>query len=142
MPPLPPSVRRRIVGTLAILATALALMTAAAAVPARADDRDLARALAAVAVLALIAATVGGDRPRNDGSYGLRARLPAQCAVDLRYRRGGVVYAEPCLRRSGVTGPLPRQCAASVRIHDRRVPVFPQDCLIAAGFRPPRGYGG
>jgi hypothetical protein len=141
MPQFPRTVRRRILGTLAILATALALMTAAAAVPARADDRDLARALAAAAVLALIAATVD-DADSKEYRYDRRDRrrmyLPAQCAVDLRQRRGGVVYAAPCLRQYGVDGPLPRSCAANVRIRGRHVTVFPEACLIGAGFRPPR----
>lgn len=139
MPLIPAPVRRRIFGTIAIIATALALMTAAAAVPARAGDRDLARALTAVAVLALIASTIDGNRRDHDDHDRSRRYLPAQCAVDLRYRRGGVVYAEPCLRRYGVSGPLPRHCATGTRIRGRAVTVFPQGCLIDAGFRPARG---
>ena len=54
---------RRFIATIAAGATAFALMTAAAAVPARASGSDdLAKALAAVAAIAIIGAAVNDNR--------------------------------------------------------------------------------
>lgn len=56
---------RRILGTIAAAAAAIGLMTAAAAVPARADDgRDLARALAALAIMGVIINEIDKDDDR------------------------------------------------------------------------------
>lgn len=59
--------RRRLVATLAAAATAFALMTAAAAVPARAapDAEDYAKALAAIAAVAIIAHAARKDGRRH-----------------------------------------------------------------------------
>jgi hypothetical protein len=153
MPFSPAAARRRFVATLAGAATALALMTATA-VPARAapDGEDLAKALAAIAVIALIAKAnedkgrkSSGSRDHGDrGDYhdGRGARvLPAECAIEVdRHGRGDrIVYSERCLRRSGVEGRLPFQCSNEVRVRGRSMTVFPQSCLLNAGFRPERG---
>ena len=149
------TLRRRLAAFAGILAAALALMTAAAAVPARADGDDLAKALAAVAIIGLIAKSIedddrddrrgddrwrddrrGDDRRRDDRRY--RDVLPAHCAVDTRSRRGGVVYAERCLRNAGVSGRFPYYCSRDVRVRGRYVTVFPQRCLVDAGYRPER----
>ncbi len=155
MPFNPAVARRRFVATLASAATALALMTATA-MPVRADpDRDdVAKALAAIAVIALIAKAGeknnrGDARRRNhddedEGRYNPRHGnrvLPAECAVriDQRGRRDRVVYAERCLRQSGVNGRLPYYCSIETRSRGRSVTVFPQSCLEDAGFRIERG---
>ncbi len=150
--------RRRFVATLAGAAVALGAMTAAA-VPARASDgEDLAKALAAIAAVAIIAKAVEKDRaaaPRPDpvqvqgwgqghgGKWDRGARrLPAQCAIEVQGRkRTHVVYSENCLRRAGVEGRLPRYCQQDVRLRGRHVAVFPEDCLLDAGFRRDRGQG-
>lgn len=147
--------RRRFVATVAGAAVALGLMTAAA-VPARASDaEDLAKALAAIAAVAIIAKALDNDRNRPDPvqvpgwghggrpapgwDHGAR-RLPAQCAIDVPGRhRTHTVYSENCLRRAGVEGRLPRRCEQEVRIRGRFVTVFPEPCLIEAGFRRDRG---
>ncbi|MFN4159314.1 MAG: hypothetical protein ACK4GO_13025 [Gemmobacter sp.] len=157
--------RRRFVATLAGAAAALALMTVAAA-PARADDgRDLARALAAIAAVAIIAKTIDNNKKRSEPvpvepahgwghsypghgkpGYGRPGQgwdrdrgqvLPAQCAIEFPGQRGRphVVYSEPCLRRSGINGRLPRGCEQQVRIQGRQVAVYPQACLTDVGFR-------
>lgn len=157
--------RRRFVATLAGAAVALGLMTAAA-VPARASDgEDLAKALAAIAAVAIIAKALDNERDRKRGAAspepvqhpgwghgpggrpgpgwdrGAR-RLPAECAIEVEgRRRSHVVYAEPCLRRAGVEGRLPRHCAEDVRVRGRHVAVFPEGCLLDAGFRRDRGNG-
>lgn len=143
------SLRRRLAAFVGIVAAAMALMTAAAAVPARADDNDLARALAAIAVIGLIAKSIEDD-DRRDGQRDWRHDrrrddrhwrtdvLPARCAVDTRSGRGGIVYAEPCLRNAGVSGRLPYSCSRDVRVRGRYVTVFPQRCLVDAGYRVER----
>jgi len=61
---------RRFSATLAAGATAFALMTAAAAVPARASNGDdLAKALAAVAAIAIIGAAVNDNRKDKSPVY-------------------------------------------------------------------------
>jgi hypothetical protein len=134
------NLRRRLAAFAGIVAAALALMTAAAAVPARADE-DLAKALAAIAVIGLIAKSMDDDDRRRDDRRAYRYednRLPAYCAVDLRDHRAGVVYAEPCLRNAGVGGRLPYYCSRDMKVHHRLVTVFPERCLREAGYRPER----
>lgn len=135
------TLRRRLVAFACILAAAMALMTAAASVPARADD-DFAKALAAIAVVGLIAKTMHDDDRRREDRRSYRYVdnvLPEYCAVDLRDRRAGVVYAEPCLRNAGVGGRLPYYCAHDMKVHHELVTVFPERCLREAGYRPEYG---
>ena len=159
--------RRRFVGAVASAAIALAGMTATA-LPARADNNDLARALAAIAALAIIAKAIdnnrdkGNDEPNDwdNGGHGPRpppvynpprphpvpvpqpARnvLPRECAIELIDRgRRAVWYSRPCLQENGLRADLPRRCAAEVRIRGRDVTVYRQGCLVDAGFRTERG---
>lgn len=138
------TLRHRLATFVAILAAALALMTAAAAVPARADDDDaLVKALAAIAVAGLIAKSMHDDDRRRDDRRSYRYVdnvLPGYCAVDLRDRRAGVVYAEPCLRNAGVGGRLPYYCSHDMKVHHELVTVFPERCLREAGYRPEGHY--
>lgn len=136
------NLRRRLTTFACILAAAMALMTAAASVPARADD-DLAKALAAIAVAGLIAKSMRDDDRRREDRRSYRYVdniLPGYCAVDLRDRRAGIVYAEPCLRNAGVGGRLPYRCAYDMRVRREIVTVFPERCLREAGYRPERRY--
>jgi hypothetical protein len=136
------NLRRRLAAFAGVVAAAMALMTAAAAVPARADE-DLAKALAAIAVIGLIAKSMDDDDRRREDRHSYRYvdnRLPAYCAVDLRDRRAGVVYAEPCLRNAGVGGRLPYRCAYDMKVKRKIVTVFPERCLRDAGYRPERRY--
>lgn len=118
---------RKLTGTVAAVATALALMTAAA-VPARAEINDTARIIGGVAAIALGAKIYNDsrkdkereqrdnrrwdrddDRGRHHGRHRDRdrdddrrqARLPERCISDYDRRRGQViaVYDEQCLRR-------------------------------------------
>lgn len=155
---------RRFANTVAIAATALALMTAASAVPARADMRgdDYARAIAALAVIGIIGAAINDNkrddrntakvhdtRPRvyhdrdrredrrNDRRDDRRATvLPQDCAVEIRgNRNNSTVYLERCLRRSGIDKRLPNACALDVKMRGRIVTAYRENCLERAGFR-------
>lgn len=121
---------RKLTGTLAATATALALMTAAA-VPAQAQNYDAARIIGGVAAVALGAKIIHDNkkdrerdreqRERNsrwddnrdhdrgrhrghdhDRGRNQQARLPERCITDYDRRRGEVVaiYSEQCLRQS------------------------------------------
>lgn len=150
---------RRFTATIAATAIALALMTAAA-VPARADSRsdDLAKALAAVAAIAIIGSALNDNKRRNaapvvvsprrgedyyryddrrDNRWDRRAQtLPAQCAVEIRGRRHtSVAYLERCLRNSGIDRRLPQSCAIDVRMRGRTTTAYRENCLVDAGYR-------
>ncbi|WP_022702299.1 hypothetical protein [Pseudorhodobacter ferrugineus] len=140
---------RRFTATLAATATALALMTAAA-VPARADIRgdDLAKALAAIAAVAIIGSTLNNNkssraaevhqpRYRDVPPRHRRATiLPAHCAVEVRGRRhSSVAYPERCLRRAGIDQRLPRQCEIDIHSRGRDRTAYDQNCLLNSGFR-------
>lgn len=154
---------RRFIATLAATASALALMTAAA-IPARADRQsdDFAKALAAIAAIAIVgsAITDGKDDQRttvqhnprfNQTPRGYRHRyaepqrqrretvLPERCAIEVRSRRNTLVaYTERCLRRAGIDQRLPRQCEVSVGRHGRDRTAYDQNCLLHSGFRTQR----
>lgn len=140
---------RRFTATVAAAATALALMTAAA-VPARADSRsdDFAKALAAVAAVAIVGSALNDNndrratpvhQPRYKQERHRKHRatvLPDRCAVEVRGRRhNSVAYIERCLRRSGIDQRLPRQCEVSIRMRGRDRTAYDQDCLLNFGFR-------
>jgi len=156
----------------ALIAGALALSVAlASAAPARADgDRDLVKALAALAVLGVIAHQVGKDqdakaakpvehRPqpvpdawRDDWPYRTPphpapARIPLACAIQIEGRGTPdvTVYTESCLRDYGVAARLPGYCARTIHFYGQRDRVYPAACLAEAGFRfeaarPPRPH--
>jgi len=140
---------RRFTATLAATATAFALMTAAA-VPARADSRgdDFAKALAAVAAIAVVGTELNNNNsgratvvhqpryreaPRRHHNATV---LPAQCAVEVRGRRhNSIAYTERCLRRAGIDRRLPRQCEVAIHMRGRDRSAYDQNCLLNAGFR-------
>lgn len=117
--------RRRLIATLAGAATAFALMTAAA-MPARADSdgRDVARALAAIAAIALIAeAARKGERRRDP----VPEPLPAP------------VHG-PGWGHGGGWGP-PRHGGGWGHGHGSRHRVLPAVCAMEfPGHRGPRTY--
>ena len=140
---------RRLITTLLATATALALMTAAAAVPARADSRsdDLAKAIAAIAALALIAKAIDKDEPKVKPQPGypvvrphrppvhVEPLLPAACALRISGLRGEkTAYSQDCLRSYGLHLRLPRHCAHEVRINGHRDRVYAKKCLAKAGI--------
>lgn len=162
--PIPP--RRRFMAGLTVGAVALSVVLGAAA-PARAEDnRDLVKALAAIAVIGVIAAEVGKDRdaqpvdhrrdddwrdgrrpphyqpprhtpPRPEPQRG--PRIPSVCAIEIEGpdRRDVVVYGERCLRDHGLDR-LPGACAREVRFYGQRDRIFPETCLRESGFRTGR----
>lgn len=142
---------RRFAATLAATAAALAIMTAAA-MPARADNRsdDVAKALAAIAAVAIIGSALRDNdnddrratpahspRYKQDRQRNHRATiLPNQCAVEIRGRRhSSVAYTERCLRRAGIDRRLPRQCEVAIQMRGRDRTAYDRDCLLDSGFR-------
>jgi hypothetical protein len=156
--------RRRLVAALAAAAMVGATVMATSA-PAKAspDADDIARALAAIAALAIIANAVDDDRPAyrppyyNPPSYrppyqpphqppyyhpqpkppvhGARV-LPDSCRVAVvdRENRRNVYYTASCLRRAGVER-LPQGCQTEVRLNGEKVRVYRDNCLFNNGFR-------
>lgn len=140
--------------------TALSLLLATVA-PAHADRRsdDFAKAIAAIAALALIGTAIQNnrhDRPREEPRHhplppaeqprpreSHAPRVPQVCAIEVegRDRDYSTVFAESCLRDEGFRYELPRYCARQVRIYGRTDRVYPEGCLRDAGFRTNgRGY--
>lgn len=153
--------RIRVVALVVAVAVALGVIGAVAA-PARADDRDLARALAAIAVIGIVAgAAKAKDKPRDEyrdfppyetrhdrgrdwGHDGRRdwhddrraPRVPAVCAIEINgSRTRATVYGERCLREVGFDWRLPRECSRPARIYGRDDRIYTEQCLRNAGFR-------
>lgn len=142
-----PQPGRRLVAAVIILATALGLM-AGSAVPARADD-DLAKALAAIAVVGIIAhAARAKDRPPAIAPQpqpqplprpvAATRQVPSACGIELSgTQTRATLYAESCMVERGVRG-LPTHCARPARIYGERDFIYTADCLRGAGLRVPR----
>lgn len=158
---------RRVIGALVATGIAAALMTAAWAVPARADNKDLAKILAGIAAIALIAKAIDDDKdkdrkkrdrrpavtqhdpdlpfvPRYGALQDHRApqaearRIPADCALEVRGEgRNRLAYGEQCLVSYGLRH-LPRHCAYDATIFGRADRLYPAACLREGGFRLPR----
>jgi hypothetical protein len=124
---------RRFANTVAIAATALALMTAASAVPARADMRgdDYARAIAALAVIGIIGAAIN-DNKRDDHSkakvYDTRPRVYGERDRDQRHDRRDDRRDD---RRATV---LPQDCAVEIRGNRHNSTVYLERCLRRSGI--------
>lgn len=130
---------KRLITTLVATAMALALMTAAAAVPARADSRsdDLAKALAAIAAVALIAKAIDKDDKPKARRPDIRVdpQLPAACALRIEgLRNERTAYSAQCLKSYGFQTRLPRKCAHDVRINGHRDRVYGKTCLARSGI--------
>lgn len=116
-------------------ALAVALVMGAA-LPAKADRDDVAKALVGALVLGVIVNELD-DRPRADPARdrGRGNRVPAVCAISIDgAERSVTLYSENCLRREGV-GRLPRECANYATIFGQEDRVYAATCLRDAGFR-------
>jgi hypothetical protein len=113
---------RRFIATLAAGATAFALMTAAAAVPARASGSDdLAKALAAVAAIAIIGAAVNDNRKDK-----AKVHIPHQPPQVVHGRnRNGHHWGAPARPRHGTPH----------RGHKPRAVTLPANCAVQMGGR-------
>lgn len=132
----------------AAAATALGLL-AGTSVPARADNDDLAKALAALAIVGIIASQTNRNRDRGQphfapqdpyDSYHPRParhpRVPSVCAIEISGNAGtATVYGENCLRQQGFDYRLPEYCARTARIYGQRDRIYSDQCLREAGFR-------
>lgn len=143
----PPRPGRRLIAAVVILATVLGLM-AGSAVPARADD-DLAKALAAIALVGIIAhaaqaknrsqaiAPQSQPHPLPQPVAATR-QVPAACGIDLSGTgTRATLYAESCMVERGLRG-LPTRCARPARIYGERDFLYTAECLRGAGLRVPR----
>jgi hypothetical protein len=141
------SLSRRLVATVAAAATALGLL-ASTAIPARADNDDLAKALAALAIVGIIVNESQKSRQRNrvqqhQNPYPhykpqptRHPRVPSVCAIEISGNSGtATVYGESCLRDQGFNFRLPEYCARSARIYGRNDRIYSDQCLRDAGFR-------
>lgn len=144
---LPPAFRkpkRRIVAAVTVLATVLGLM-AGSAVPARADN-DLAKALAAIAVIGIIAqaANAKDRRPpppviQPPPQPVATRNVPAACGITLAgSQTRATLYAENCMLDRGLRN-LPTWCARPATIYGRADYIYTADCLREGGLRVPRG---
>lgn len=147
-----PLIQRLRLGVLSLM-TAATVLTATT-MPAQADRRsdDFAKALAAIAAVALIANQLddrydGGrpyrppvvtaprpQHPRPEPSR--RPRVPSVCAIEIEddYNVSNV-YGERCLRNEGFDYRLPQRCAREVRLQGRNDRIYTERCLREAGFR-------
>ena len=137
--PVPARPGRRIVAAIAILAIALGLM-AGTAVPARAND-DLAKALAAIAVVGIIAhaARAKDRKPAKAAPRPVTAtrQVPAVCGIELSgSQTRATLYSENCMVQRGVSA-LPTYCAKPARIYGERDFIYTADCLRQGGLSVP-----
>lgn len=160
---------RRVMAGITAFAMAITVVTASA-FPVRADERsdNLAKALAAIAIIGIIANQAGKDRnddkPRHPPYHPpynppyhppyhppkpepAAKRIPGACAIVIENRGGDVtVYAERCIRDKGFSYRLPSSCARDITIYGREDRIYPERCLRDAGFRidenrKPRRHG-
>ena len=145
----PRSISRRMVAVVAAAATALGLL-ASTAIPARADSDDLAKALAALAIVGIIANETKKSRereraraqqhhnpyPQYQPQPTRQPRVPSVCAIEISGNSGtATVYGESCLRDEGFNYRLPQYCARTARIYGRNDRIYSDQCLRDAGFR-------
>jgi hypothetical protein len=142
-PPAPPplstlrEVPPRLTALVAAVAVALGLL-AASVVPARAEGRDVAKAIAAVAAIALIAKMASDSKKRQRQDAHPPAPPPPEVPASCGLRFAGdpaVNYAESCLRRAGMVAPLPATCAMPVTLAGRPDRIYREPCLIRSGLR-------
>ncbi|WGV15211.1 hypothetical protein [Fuscovulum ytuae] len=139
---------RRLAATVAAAATALGLLVGTS-IPARADNDDLAKALAALAIVGIIASQANRNRGQQQYQYAPQEpkhghqprparhpRVPSVCAIEISGQSGtAIVYGENCLRQQGFDYRLPQYCARSARIYGQRDRIYSDQCLREAGFR-------
>jgi len=140
---------RRLIATVAAAATVLGLLVGSA-IPARADNGDLAKALAAIAIVGIIASEASKKRrqqqqalqpqpqpyPHHQPQPTRHPRVPSVCAIEISGNSGtATVYGESCLREEGFSYRLPQYCARNARIYGRNDRIYSDQCLRDAGFR-------
>jgi hypothetical protein len=143
----PRSISRRLVAVVAAAAIALGLL-ASTAIPARADSDDLAKALAALAIVGIIAneSKKSRERARAQQHHNpppqyypqptRQPRVPSVCAIEISGNSGtAIVYGERCLRDEGFNFRLPQYCARTARIYGQNDRIYSDQCLRDAGFR-------
>jgi len=157
---------RRIITT--IVAASIAI-TAIGATPARADDRDVARALAAILGIAVVGKIIHDKKkdkqravtrhqpapvyqaPRHR-THKVQPRplprhvrnnklLPKQCFRSFDTRRGTVqMFGNRCLQNNfRHANRLPQHCKVQARTHQGRRIGYDARCLRDAGYRLARG---
>jgi hypothetical protein len=139
--PHPRTAIKRFTATLVATATALALMTAAA-IPARADSGDIAKVIAGVATIAIIAKALEKDkakaepvhdpRPGNGHGYGHDRPRPGQ-GYGHQKPRPGHGYGRPP-RQEAHAPRLPGVCAFTFDQGRRSNTVYSERCLRREGF--------
>lgn len=119
-------------------AAAVLAITAALAAPAFADRRsdDFAKALAALAAIAIIANQIDKSNDKPKPQPVRHPRVPAVCALDIDIADGqGRYFSENCMREEGIKARLPQDCARRAEIYGRTDRIYPEWCLREAGFR-------
>lgn len=150
-------IQRSFIATVAAVAIAI---TGISAVPARADDRDVAKALAIVLGLAVVGTAISkrnDDKKAHKKVYTQKAQprvhkrhakpthrrvnrklLPQQCLHNLRTDRGKSIQAfgQRCLSRNyAFTDSLPRQCERRVRTRNGAGYAYGARCLDRQGYQ-------
>lgn len=135
---------RRFAAMLTGGAAALAVVLATT-IPARADNKDLAKALIAALVVGAIANELKADDrpapvpvpvPVPDPEPVSSKRVPSVCAISIDgAERSVTLYPESCMRAEGFKPRLPRGCANTATIYGERDRVYSAQCLRDAGFR-------
>ncbi len=143
----------------AITAVSIAI-TAFAAAPARAGDEEVARALAAIAGIAILGAAIKSSRdkkkarakqhvyhappkvhrhvqPRPLPKRVNRKLLPQRCLRNFRDNYGSFpAFGRKCLRKNyGALNSLPQRCERSVRTDRGYRTVYGARCLSRKGFQ-------
>lgn len=132
--------------TAAVAAVAIAFgLLAGSVVPARAGGDDLAKALAAIAVVGLIASAAKAkedaqardqerDKDRDKVVVATRT-VPVACGIEIAgTQTRATVYAESCMTRQGVSH-LPVWCARPATILGKRDFIYTEACLKEGGLR-------
>ncbi|MEM6303706.1 MAG: hypothetical protein AAF744_03240 [Pseudomonadota bacterium] len=145
---------------IALIAAASVALTAFSAAPAKADDEDVARALAAILGVAIIGKVISDrkkkddrkvtrvvpDRPMEPKPLPRRVKrdrklLPGHCLRRFESRRG--VYrgfGERCLRNNyRFAHRLPQHCTVELRGRNGPRYIYEARCLRNAGYRLARG---
>lgn len=151
--PAPPRAGRKLTSIVAAVAVASGLL-AGTAIPARADGDDLAKALAAIAVVGLIASAAKAkeedkqrERDRKAAEKERKARekeeraaaatrtVPTACGIEIAgTRTSATVYSESCMAKRGVVH-LPVWCARPATILGKRDFIYTESCLREGGLR-------
>lgn len=133
-----------------VVAVAVAMGLLATAAPARADNDDLAKALAALAIVGIIAGVAQNNKPRDQVHpyYPPQPipqprpqpvavpRVPAVCGIEIRGQQTrATVFSETCMIERGFQWRLPEYCARPARIYGRNDRIYTEQCLRDAGFR-------